>query len=92
MLDELRLIEATSTIKHCGDYCHLYVNHTTDEAWMVMGDGDGGEPATTIDEIEQLLLQAGAKKVYVEAEEDPPEDEGWKRLAEDQQLGIIQEW
>ncbi len=65
------LVKAANKIVHCGDYCHLYWNPIEKIAWMTMGDGDCGEPFTEMDEIKDLLMNAGAKKVFVEAEHNP---------------------
>lgn len=64
-------VKAANKIVHCGDYCHLYWNPIEEIAWMTMGDGDCGEPFTSANKIERLLLSAGAKQVFVEAEDGP---------------------
>lgn len=75
-----RLRDAANTFVHCGDYCNLYWNPTTETAWLCMGDGDGdpdhpdimGRPASW----EAALRAAGAKHYRLEAEYGPPtEDE-----------------
>lgn len=68
-----RLIKATNKVVHCGDYCFLYYNPVTKDAWLSLGDGDGAEPYTLAADIVDLLLEAGAKTVHVEAEADPDE-------------------
>lgn len=74
------LVTRGNTIKHCGDYCHMYYNAELREVWMVMGDGDCEEPFTTMDDIKTLLMIPGINKVHVEAEYDPPLNKGWMRL------------
>jgi hypothetical protein len=72
-----RLKNAANRIVHCGDYCHLYWNQRRKAIWLVMGDGDCSEPYTSMKDIRKMLKRAGAETVVIEAEEDPPEDQGW---------------
>ncbi len=67
------LVVAGNSVKHCGDYGQLYWEPETLTACMVLGDGDGQDPGSTFIEISDLLAQAGAKEVLIEAEAGPPE-------------------
>ena len=78
-----RLIKAGSAIRHCGDYGLMYWNEIDQTVWMSMGDGDcpsekhpedNPGKLTTWEEIERSLLEAGAKKVLIEAEHSPDWD------------------
>lgn len=93
-----RLIKAGNSVRHCGDYCSMFWNPTDQTVWMCMGDGDCPmdvedleeefKDMTTFEGLKQLMLEAGAKQVLIEAEhspswsrakemEDRPFDNGW---------------
>lgn len=78
-----RLIKAGNAIRHCGDYGSMFWNALDQTVWMCMGDGDcpmekypedNPGKLTTWEEVERSLLEAGAKKVIIEAEHSPDWD------------------
>lgn len=68
-----KILAFCNTIKHCGDYCNVYYNASEQKIWVCMGDGDGEDPATDIDDIITGLKQF-VPHVDVEAEADPNRD------------------
>lgn len=88
-----RLIAAGNAIKHCGDCCSMFWNPTSMTVWMCMGDGDGGEEGsmTSFEEIRRSLIEAGAKKVLIEAEHEPSWDEAWEMEKNPFENGWIKE-
>jgi hypothetical protein len=82
-LMEEQVIAAAKTIKHCGDYGRLHVNHNDKEIWWCAGDGDCSteQGHTGYEEIKLLLKVPGVKVVHLEAECEPDEnDTEWKYL------------
>lgn len=90
--DAKALKEACRGIKHCGDYCHLWWNPNTRVAHLTMGDGDGDPDngGTSFDDIEDWLIEAGARSVIFADEYSPDEEEGFILLGTD--LGKVIEW
>jgi len=76
------LVDAAKPIKHCGDYGELFYHPEKREVWVTMGDGDGDteQGYTDLDDIKTMLKLPGIRKVSVEAESDPNEDNGWEDL------------
>lgn len=76
------LVNAANKIRHCGDYCSMFWNPSKQIVWMCMGDGDCPSETddisdeeknmfTSYEEVQRLLLAAGAKEVLVVAECNP---------------------
>ena len=80
-IDMEQLKSEASKIKHCGDYGHLFVK--SNDVWWCCGDADGSgdDDTTTMDDIRSMLGSVpGVKKVTIEAECNPKEEEGWKKV------------
>lgn len=81
---EQKLKAVAKTIKHCGDYGHLYYHPGNHEVHWTAGDADGPPEGTDTREIAKLLKLPGIKHVEI-GDEWSPKDAGWKRLNEDEE-------
>lgn len=105
-----RLIKAGNSIKHGPDYGSMFWNPTSLTVWMCMADGDcpsekydldeESKMITSYEEVQRILMEAGAKTVLIEAEHSPdwqdafrreqnPFDSGWSR---DSDSSIPESW
>ena len=77
---EQRLIKASKSISHSGDYGTLYYHPGKCAVHWNMADSDGAPDYTSSDEIKKMLSLPGITHVELGDEWSPSEDEGWKRL------------
>ena len=76
------LKQAGKSIRHCGDYSHIYYNAKKKQVFWCGGDADGEvlNGHTDLKEVKRLLKLPGVRSVQVEAECSPDEEDGWEDL------------
>ncbi len=76
------LKNAARRIVHGPDYGNLFLNDNGECLWSGCdGDGSGEDDTWTDEQIQQVLSSVdGIKKVHIEAECSPKEEDGWKKI------------
>jgi hypothetical protein len=81
-----KVLRAANTIAHCGDYGDVYWNPKTKTIWWNAADSDGNvkDGYDSMDMIrEKFMSIEGVKKVQIEAEAYPPQNEGWIEIKQE---------